>query len=739
MTLTITEYFVGCLANGSYNGEEIDFAPKIAGYGLEYGCCPEAEPVIWCFDTGQQYFDFTTRLSHVQFSNKYLRFSFRVRATGDGMIFYSHVADSTASALVIELYAGYLHVSLFHNLQLHVVNCSGSSVNNGWWYEVELTISLNSLRCLVDRMESRLNISLGSLPALPTTSPGYFIGAAAVPTSNTALHSFQAHLKTLPNGGLFPSFNGCLQNFQLNGLDLAPASLGLSPPSLSQACPSYQTPTPTTPCQLLQQELSMAQIQQISMETANASLNESGHKVLTAANFILRIPGDITRQDVQDAITGSIQLNVIRQPSHGQFFNVQDKFQPIFRFSYLDIVNSKILYCHNGDESENDTASIQMQSNCSSALLRNIMINFAINPINDPPMVTQQSNISIAVGTRRVITKEVITVEDAEASSQIYISFHVIRISASGCGQCPDTDAGRIEQTAQTGFGYTYFNQEEINQGDVSFQHFAEFGTSPVTIHLRVSDKSGAHIELEIPVIPYIGQLNLTRNHPLSVVQGKCGLITPQHLNASTDFDDQNPIMRYSVTTVPAYGRLEILHLGYWLPLQGPGTDLDGFTQNDIDNDMVRYCHSNDSLSDSFNFQLHSTDLRADNSTFTIRMVPYSALQQPHVLLEAHPLPVMEGGVATVTNETLRISFAESVSVPWSGEEIGVEELGIDFYVIRQPEFGDILVEGERSSQFSLNQVLGGSVSYQHTPSEDHLDYLTLSVAATNKIGRAHV
>ena len=180
----------------------------------------------------------------------------------------------------------------------------------------------------------------------------------------------------------------------------------------------------------------------------------------------------------------------------------------------------------------------------------------------------------------------------------------------------------------------------------------------------------GASIEIELHVAPYVGHLNLTRNEPLPIIEGRCDFISSQHLHAATDFDNQNPILQYSITGAPEHGHLEIQDQGFWRPVLGPNIAFEGFTQYDVNHNLVRYCHDNHSLeTDVFQFQLHSTHLVADSGNFTINVFPYADLQQPTVSLTTRSLSVPEGGQVRLTSNTLTASLLRNVRPPMVPEE----------------------------------------------------------------------
>ena len=729
-SLDITEYFLGCLANGSINDRVIDFLPKVAGYGMEYGCCPNPEPITWSFIAGRRNsFDFDSRLAHMHFQTDTFVLSFLIQPQHDGMVFYSQ-NEGDEFALAVELFNSQLLVYLTNerdHYQPHSLTCEGSPID-GWRHNVIITILQDSLECSIDGAMSQVNTSHTSLPS---DSMEYHAGSAtSVSTHNTNLLLFQSNLRTVPDDGMFPSFGGSLQKFQLNGLDVAPPFLTPSSPSLSVACPTR--PELLQVCQQLRDVLSMAELARVTLETATVSLKENATMILTDEHLILHLPEVVTRADVEEAFANSIQFSVISRPSHGELINISHPHQPIVQFSYTNLLNRTIAYRHDGEEFPTDSLRLNVTSICSNAFSQVLTVDFAVRLTNDYPVVSQQDVLSIAVGTRRMITSDIITVTDEESTNLINISFRVLNIFVDGCDDCGT--AGRIERAASPGFGSRDFNQREINNGDVAFQHFGQFGTQPITIRLRVSDMVLASIEIALHVTPYVGRVTLTRNEPLPIIEGRCGYITTEHLSATTDFNVQNPTLQYSVTGAPEHGRLDVKDQGHWRPILGPNIVFEGFTQENVDQNLVRYCHRNESLArDVFQFRLHSTLLEGSEGNFTINVFTYEDLQQPTVTLTTSPLTLPEGRQVTIQSDTLAVSLARSVRPPWSRDKITVEELGIFFRLERQPRFGEIFLNGkslsaEMAAGFSLDDLVGGVVSYRHDDTENHEDFVSIQV-----------
>ena len=732
-TLEITEYFVGCLANGTINDREVNFAPKLDGYGMEYGCCPNPEPVSWIFVSGHQNsLVFNSRLSHSRFQTDTLVISFLIRPDQDGMVFYSHEEDS-GFAMAIELINGSLCVHVTNAidiLNIHSLQCEGDIVD-GWRHEIEIAVAEDSLSCLVDATETRANVTP---PQLPSDSIEYHIGSANVSTLETNLHVFHGHLHTVASNGLFPSFGGSLQKFQLNGLEVSLSALSLTTPTLSQACPNtHQLPT----CQRLRKEVTVAELTRVSVAVTTVGVEEASTALLTEEDLILRIPDSVARAEIREAIADSIRFVVLSQPSHGSLVNASDPNTPIVQFDYSHLQERTIGYHHHGEEVATDSFLLNVTFACSSVIHQTLTVDFSVLLTNDYPVVTQLGTLAVTVGTRRVISPDVISVTDEESSNLISISYRVLSVLVDSCGTCGT--AGRVEQTSSPGFSSTYFNQREVNSGEVSFQHFPEFETQPITVSLRVFDSVGAVVAVDIPVVPHAGHVTLVRNEPLSVVEGRCVVVTGDHLNADTDFNDQDPILQYSVVRAPEHGRLEIRDQGFWRPVLEPNVDFEGFTQSNVDRGHVRYCHNNASLAtDSFEFQLHSTLLPGDRANFTIHAFAYADLPKPTVSMTMTPLTLPEGARVPLSEATLAVSLARTVLVPWSGERVDIGDLGLFFHLETLPNFGRVLIEGEIPTEtgletgFTLDQLVGGLVEYHHDDSENHRDLLTVRVVATN-------
>ena len=316
---------------------------------------------------------FHSPADHTRFRTDKLTLSFNIQATQDGMVFYSHDSqdENIVFALAVELYNGHVDVYLANEADhyaAHSLSCEGS-VTDGWWHEVSITIRQHVLECSVDGAGSRVNVSY-TMPA--PSSIQYYIGSAEVPPITNNLVLFQASLHSIGDRGMYLSFSGCLQNFQLNGLDVSPTSLASFPPSLSAACPVVSS---SSTCQQLQEELSIAQIAQISVSVTNVSVDEHSTTTLTEGELILHLPENVAQLDIEEAVASTIQFNVTSTPSHGVLINVTNPSQLIEQFSYSDVLNLTVAYRHNGEEVASDSVHLSVRSSCSGVVSQNLVIN----------------------------------------------------------------------------------------------------------------------------------------------------------------------------------------------------------------------------------------------------------------------------------------------------------------------------------------------------------------------------
>ncbi len=735
-TLNITESFVGCVTDAYVNDRAVEFARE-ESYGQRPGCCPNPTRVSWCFSSNST-FSLRTGLQHERFSEQ-LVISFLLRTEADmGMVLLSLTQSNLVS---VELYDGslYLHVNSL------VVRCPGW-VSDGSWHSLQMAVTLSGLVCQVD---GAVNSTSAPRDTIPSLSSPYHVGMASVQADVVTRDLGRLNLSPVNVGMqlIFPSFLGCLKHFQLSGIDLVPSELNEFSPNVSEPClpvtePPLLTSTPTPPPPLTVENCPILEYRgllgDVVLETRPLTVMEGSKGTLTQST--LHFPSlQALPEEVQLALESTIVFHVVKEPVDGVLARVLGSRTS--SFSYQEVKSRNIIYRHFGAENELDSVCLEASFECNGQEVNSTapsVLSFVIELFNDPPSILRQKELTIAVGTRRVITSDVITMTDEDSSGPEKINFHVESIDTCHqcCHECPQEKAGRIERAKAPGIEHVYFTQEDVNNGDIAFQHFASFGTATVRIYLSVTDDNVGSTNIDIIVNPYEGHINLTANTCLFVVEGTAEILQPRHLNAITDFEDQNPTLTYDVVHPASHGRLEKIwqvqphnvSTWQWLPIDESEHE-NSFTKEDVTSGYVRYVHDSRqpvATSDRFQFQVRSTNLTGPEGEFCIRVIPYETLQRPNLVVDVGAIVVAEGGTVVVDEAVLRTRLSPPILIDWLEESIGIEQLGIVFVVppAHGPLSGELLVDGLalQNDSFSLVELLQGRVSYAHNGSEVHSD-----------------
>lgn len=714
LDLNTTKYFVGCLTNVSVNNREVVFTPDQGRYGIETGCCPDIRPASWCFSSPTSYLNLNASTT----SSNQLVVSFRIQSYRDGVVLFSRTESDT---IVLKLYLGSLHLEVGSNY----LDCPGQITNDNW-HSVWITVRPAALQCEVNGRE---NLTVVSLLSLSLTSP-FYIGSPMM-SSVTAFSSQDVS----------DTFGGCIQEFQVNSIEVVPITIDTNGPQISGGCdevptsPTQPSESPTLECAVLGQS-NLIDWEQLEIVTESIMVTEGGEALITLNSLRVQFSFTELSQSIIDIIETSIRFYVTSEPTDG-YFQRTDSNAQISSFSYEDLEARLIMYRHSGAEDRLDYVILKVTVECDSEVLLERPLPplyFNVTLENDSPEILQQSAMNIAIGTRQVISQEVITVTDAETSRALDITYTVQSVDT--CGQCSEEErAGQIERTDTPGQAHIFFTQDDVDRGEISFQHFARFGNATVKIYLLVTDLASGQISVEITVNPYEGHINLTANRCLYVVEGAPAVIQPRHLLATTDFQDQSPTLTYDILSSPSHGTLERLEefdphdesTWQWEPIDEVVKNKDSFTQAYINASRVRYVHNNSILPvverDSFEAHLRSTNLTGPELSFCIHVIYNETFQQSNIDIEVGDIHVVEGGEAELI---LNATFSPSIFADWMEQEIAIGQLAVTYVISPRPLYGEIQVRGEPHDTFTHTDLQSGAVMYRHNGTEDHLDSFSL-------------
>lgn len=274
-------------------------------------------------------------------------------------------------------------------------------------------------------------------------------------------------------------------------------------------------------------------------------------------------------------------------------------------------------------------------------------------------------------------------------------------------------------------------------------------------IRLRVRDNYTHNIIYpRITVRPRPGSISFvpTVHSCMFLELGDTLVISPLYMNASTDFEDQNPEIAYDVLEMPSKGRLEVFEANRWSLVSETITSrrfvsphvIGYFTQRDIDMGNVRYVHTRDTGSiDSLQFRLRSSLLIQPSSRLSgFEQVCFHSLDdysllQPLFIIEPKTAVVTEGHSVPINPDVISASLSdqEFIYSPHSfGVDIKIEQLEPVFVLESVPSVGEIQVRGRSISSggnFSLDEFRSNLVYYQHFGEEVFSDSFDVRMIPT--------
>ena len=727
----VAHYYVGCLANISLNDRDI--SPDFMSYGIRRGCCLAPRYPVWCVDSSLT--NLTVTSPPINSNAHLLTVSYRLqsRSDTDGLVM---LVRTPSGNWTLSLIAGRLQLVVNTSGHTKTLLCPGEFTMLEQWRQVKISLTSDNMSCIVDSIPS--TISLNS--ALTGKYFPFTLQLGGITSSDIDNYPH------LVNG----TFVGCFQRLRFNGFDLDPSLLT----SVEDAVSAIQPPP--------------IQWSNLTYNQTDLVVNQGTTETISTDNILLQFPHDIFGDDstalYQHEMERAIHFEVLTGLNYGQLFLGHPSVR-VQRFNYQNILSDdpihQVGYFHNGQESYTDVVVFRVWVSCADTVLAELfqlVLIISIEQRDDVPRITHSKTLKLAVGSRRVITPQVLTVVDPTISNPelILFSVHFIAVESGEClscqvGKCGDCELDQRGAVIKNGVSVMFFNQDEINRGLISFQHFEKFSITPVIIRLGVTVQGSANGRLDTSVLVSLhqGKLMLTSNLEtcLFVVEEGKAFLERYHLNAITDFEEQNPVITYDLLTLPLYGviqRYEAI-ISQWVELSNsssPRTSLTGgttsFTQADINNHRVRYLQSRPQRLynlESFQFRLRSYNFSGPVDELCINIVPYEYLIRPSITVDIAELVVEEGGSAPITHNVLNVSVNDVDYLTMvSNVEIDVEELGVVYTLVEAPSFGSVELHGQilvAGDNFTHSDITSGSLIYIHGGSENHLDHLLFYAEAS--------
>jgi hypothetical protein len=469
----------------------------------------------------------------------------------------------------------------------------------------------------------------------------------------------------------------------------------------------------------------------IQVTGGRLQLSEGGQTALDTNLFHVKFPPDTVGMlvDVQESVHDSLTFTVVVPPKHGTLKYSRRSARVIEQFNFVKLELSSIFYIHDGTESFRDVIEFQLNATCHSGFVvfsRTLFVNIAIRPQNDPPVISHLSTLRLAVGTRTTLSREVLSVTDPD-SNQDTIRFEVV-----------DVKNGRFEHVDRPGVEIRQFQQLELVNGRISFQHFNASGELPFSTLFIIKDEQSS-IYQQLSVDPFIGKISVVNNSCLKVIESSSGLLQSRTLGVTTNFEFQNPQINFTLRSAPIYGVMEAFRTsspslqGSWQRISLKGA----FTRAEVSMNLVRYLHnstqSNTAQFDNFVLSISSYEATGPHVTQCIEVIPHDSLLESRFDLVTRPLHLREGQTVTFDSSYIQVSLLPNSLVQFLEERTGFESIGILFTMIVPPKYGSVLLNNQplNGSSFTLPQLRAGQLSYAHNGSEHHNDSITLIVEST--------
>lgn len=404
----------------------------------------------------------------------------------------------------------------------------------------------------------------------------------------------------------------------------------------------------------------------------------------------------------------------------------------VSNFTFEDVDKKEVYYYLSNAVEGSDVINLLIQVHCGDELLFEKYVNIHIRiSVNDMSPYLELTNepYTVVVGTRRVITRDVILMRDSDTPlKNVYCTATIV-------GQ-RDNMIGQFEWTDRPGYGITgRFNQYDINAGRIALRLFLN-ATGTWKIALTVSDAAiNNHGNFEVRGVG--GMIRVMNNKPLMVIENYNASIDTSHLVANTSFSNQEPIVMYKLSGSLKFGELLIVHNQSFTE-----REVSHFTQNDIDNRKLYYVHTvniQNTTIDCFDFQLMVDDLQGDNGKFCVSIIIEDHL--PKLVLNmtpAHNITLLEGEEKSISNKDLAIT-AHLESLRGQITQLP-DDVIILLSFIELPKYGTLYFNNSNDNKtvvglgynVSFDQFAAGVLTYDHEIDEEHQDSFKIRLIAQN-------
>uniref|UniRef100_F6SBL8 FRAS1-related extracellular matrix protein 2 n=1 Tax=Monodelphis domestica TaxID=13616 RepID=F6SBL8_MONDO len=424
-----------------------------------------------------------------------------------------------------------------------------------------------------------------------------------------------------------------------------------------------------------------------------------------------------------DTDTTQISFTLTQLPKHGQIQLSQRKLVMGDLFHLEDIVQGRVIYVHNGDESLSDSCSIEVSDGLHVVP---ITLRANVRPVDD-----EVPTLSLPAGT----LGSYLDVLENEAAE---ITAHVIK------GTDEDTDDLMLTfllenpplygEILVNGIPAEQFSQREILEGSVVYAHTSgEIGPFPKedSFNLTLSDMSqewriGGNIVQGVTVLVTILPIDnqapeVTVGEQFMVVEGDKRIITTSHISAE-DIDSPNDDILCTIVTQPTSGYVENISPAPGSEKSRAGIAISAFTLKDLKQGHIYYVQSIhkgvEPVEDRFAFRCSDGINFSHRHFFPIVIIPTND-EQPEMFMRE--FMVMEGMSLVIDTPILNAADGD---VPADDLTFIITHFPTHGHIMNQLINGTVLVES-----FTLDQIIeSSSIIYEHDDSETQEDSFAIKL-----------
>ncbi len=369
-------------------------------------------------------------------------------------------------------------------------------------------------------------------------------------------------------------------------------------------------------------------------------------------------------------------------------------------YTQQDINNGNLTYDHDGSETTSDSYSFTVDDGNGGSVSG--VFNITINPVNDPPVLTTNTGITVDEGSvNNIILQSNLEATDVD-NTPAELTYTVTVIPTNGTLKLSGT-------TLSAG---STFTQADINANDVTYTHDGSETTSDL-FKFTVSDGAGGNIaetQFDITVTPVNDPPTITTNNTLNLDEGATATITNSYLVAS-DVDNTPAQLTFTISSATTNGTIyrNATALG----------NGDTFTQDDINNNLITYTHNgSETTTDNFTFSVSDGTASTASTTFNITINP---VNDPPVLTTNTGITVNEGD----QNQIISQSDLEATDADNTPAEL-------TFTLTVAPSHGSLKVSGVTlavGNTFTQADINSNYLTYSHDSSETTSDLFKFAVS----------